>query len=53
MELKVLNFLGDHLASVISGAISLVLIIFLVWLRRTKEGFWHGKCRQVVYNGNA
>ncbi len=35
-----LNFLGDHLASVISIAISLVLIIFLIWLRRTKEFYW-------------
>jgi hypothetical protein len=40
VELKVLNFLGDHLASVISIAISLVLIIFLIWLQRTKEFYW-------------
>jgi hypothetical protein len=38
--MNLLNFLSDHLAAMISLGISLALIIFLIWLRRTKEFFW-------------
>jgi len=36
----VLNFLSDHLDGMISLGICVVLIIFLIWVRRTKEFYW-------------
>ncbi len=35
-----LSWLNDHLGDVISFGIALVLVIFLIWVRRTKEFHW-------------
>lgn len=35
-----LSFLGDHLDGVSSLGICLILIVFLGWVRRTKEFYW-------------
>jgi len=34
------NFLTDHLDAVISAATCLVIVIFLIWVRRTREFYW-------------
>ncbi len=35
-----MNWLNDHLDAVISAMTTLVLIVLLIWLRRTKEFYW-------------
>ena len=40
MEPSLQNFLIDHLDTVITLGIALVLIIFLIWLRQTKDFYW-------------
>ncbi len=35
-----LNFLSDHLNAVVSLGITVILIVFLAWVRRTKEFYW-------------